>query len=105
MSQYLDGERPDFAAILYGAGSVGRVPDDAPPVFIVATADDPVVSAGNSTELFSQWRSAGHSAELHIYAGGGHGFGMLAQGLPSDHWIEAFHAWLHAQKILNGQQQ
>jgi hypothetical protein len=41
-------------------------------------------------------QEAGHSAELHLYSTGGHGFGMLAQGLPSDRWIETFHAWLVA---------
>jgi acetyl esterase/lipase len=74
----------------------GTIPDDAPPLFILAAADDPVVPATRSSELFSRWRAAGHSAELHLYSTGGHGFGMLEQGLPSDRWIETFHAWLVA---------
>jgi hypothetical protein len=34
------------------------------------------------------------SAELHIYAQGGHGFGMRTQNLPSDTWIDRFGEWL-----------
>lgn len=99
-SGYAAGERPAFGAIIYGAGADNPVPDDAPPLFIVAAADDPVVPARNAVRLFERWREGGRSAELHVYARGGHGFGMLEQGLPSDHWIEAFHAWLAGQGFL-----
>ena len=96
-TEYEAAERPDFAALIYGAGTPRTIPADAPPLFILAAADDPVVPATRSKELFSRWRAAGHSAELHLYATGGHGFGMLEQGLPSDRWIEVFHAWLSEQ--------
>ncbi len=39
------------------------------------------------------WINAKRSAELHIYAKGGHGFGMSKQDLPSDSWIERFADW------------
>ncbi len=99
-SKYAAGERPAFGAIIYGAGADTPVPEDAPPLFIVAAVDDPVVPARNAVRLFERWRDAGRSAELHVYAKGGHGFGMLEQRLPSDHWIEAFHAWLAGQGFL-----
>lgn len=95
-TEYDADERPDFAALIYGAGTPEKIPDDAPPLFILAAADDPVVPAIHSKELFSRWHAAGHSAELHLYATGGHGFGMLEQGLPSDRWIEMFYEWLVA---------
>jgi len=47
-----------------------------------------------STRYYDQWRAAGKPVELHIYARGGHGFGMHKNGLPSDHWIERFAEWL-----------
>lgn len=100
-SAYAPDERPAFAAIIYGAGTENPVPRDAPPLFIAVAADDPVVSPGDSNRLFSRWRAAGRSAELHVYSRGGHGFGMLGQGLPSDRWIEAFHAWLVAEGMAN----
>ena len=50
--------------------------------------------------LYTKWQAAGHAAELHIYAKGGHGFGMLKKDLPSDGWIERFGEWLAGQGFL-----
>ena len=43
--------------------------------------------------------SAGHKPEVHIYASGGHGFGLRKQGTSSDYWIDAFYHWLEAQGL------
>ena len=50
--------------------------------------------------IVRDWIAAGKQAELHIFAKGGHGFGMRKQGLPSDHWIERFADWLDMQGFL-----
>jgi acetyl esterase/lipase len=91
---------PNFAAPIYGRGVDAPVPQDAPPLFIVCAANDPLVPPVNSAKLFIQWKEAGKSAELHIYAKGGHGFGMLKQGLPTDHWIDRFGEWLELEGLL-----
>lgn len=92
--------RPDFAGAIYSAWTNDvPVPRDAPPLFILCAADDEMASP-ISLQLFSAWRAAGHPAELHIYAQGGHGFGMRTLGNPSDRWIERFHEWLGAQNLL-----
>ncbi len=99
--QYDAESRPNFAAPIYPALS-GRgiaVPTDAPPLFLLAANDDPMV-AGASLPLYAAWRDAGHPVELHLYAKGGHGFGMKKQGLPTDHWIERFGDWLQSQGFL-----
>ncbi len=89
-----EASRPDFLAAIYTAPYADDpVPADAPPLFALCAADDPM-AAPLSLRLFSEWRAAGHPAELHIYAQGGHGFGMRKLGLPSDTWIERFHDWL-----------
>jgi acetyl esterase/lipase len=77
--------RPSFAAPIYApvVGSV-KVPGDAPPLFLLFAGDDALVPPGDSIRLYSAWRAAGKSAELHVYARGGHGFGMRKQGLPCD---------------------
>jgi acetyl esterase/lipase len=94
------GSRPDFAAVIYGAGRADvPVPDDAPPLFVLCAADDQM-AAPLSVRLYEDWQAAGHPAELHVYAQGGHGFGMREQGLPSDTWIERFADWLQAQGLL-----
>jgi acetyl esterase/lipase len=89
-----EGQRPDFVGIIY-SNVAGPIPTGAPPAFMAAAADDPL--SGAMPDLFSRWRAAGATAELHIYATGRHGFGMAQQGLPVDHWMDAFHAWLVQQ--------
>jgi len=99
--EYDAESRPDFAAAIYSAGRDEiTVPADAPPLFVLCAADDDMASA-RSLQLYSAWREAGHPVELHIYSTGGHGFGMRKQGLPSDAWIERFHAWLEVQGLLS----
>jgi len=97
--QYDAASRPDFAAPIYGAHGEGAIPDDAPPLFILCAADDKGAMPG-SVKTFSDWRAAGHAAELHIYSKGGHGFGMSQRGLPVDHWIEGFGDWLEVQGLM-----
>ena len=78
--------RPDFAAPIYGAMPVESVSADGPPLFLLCASDDKS-AADASARLCMQWTKGGRSAELHIYAKGGHGFGMSVRGLPVDHWI------------------
>ncbi len=86
-------KEPNFAAPIYG-GWLGdsSVPASAPPLFILAAADD-AISAG-LPDLYKAWREAGKSAELHIYSKGGHGFGMSKKGIPADSWIERLYEWM-----------
>jgi hypothetical protein len=37
---------------------------------------------------------------MHLYAKGGHGFGMRAHNLPTDHWIDRFADWLELEGFL-----
>jgi hypothetical protein len=37
---------------------------------------------------------------IGIYAKGQHGFGTAKQGLPVDHWLDAFYAWLAQQGFV-----
>jgi acetyl esterase/lipase len=95
--------RPDFAAPIYpylGALREQSVPNDAPPLFVVAASDDQLGLAPDSVSLYSRWLAAKKPAELHLYSKGGHGFGMRKQGLPSDQWIERFGDWLNMQGLL-----
>lgn len=101
--QYTAASRPDFLAPIYaymGAVKAAPVPADAPPMFLVAATDDQLGLAPDSIKLYSQWIAAKKSAELHMYAKGGHGFGMRKQNLPTDQWIERFGEWLSLQGLL-----
>jgi acetyl esterase/lipase len=96
-AEYDAESRPNFAAPIYSAPcDVPSVPADAPPLFIALAGDDQM-AVDASVPLYTKWQAAKHAAELHIYAKGGHGFGMYTQGLPSDAWIERFGEWLQAQ--------
>lgn len=99
--------RPNFLAPIYAGGAAlneAIVPADAPPMFVVAATDDPLGLAKDSVTLYSKWLSAGKPAEVHIYARGGHGFGMKKQHLPTDTWIDRFGDWLGVQGLLKPSQ-
>lgn len=102
---YRSETRPNFVAPIYLAYDwVPRksVPVDGPPMFILAATDDSLGLAPQSVALYQDWTAAGRSAELMLYAKGGHGFGMRKQDLPSDRWIERFAEWLEGQGFLGG---
>jgi acetyl esterase/lipase len=104
--RYAPEGRPAFVAPIYAAA--GRlkdapVPADAPPMFIAAATDDNLGLAADSVALYEKWREAKKSVELHMYAKGGHGFGMRQHNLPTDHWIDRFADWLELQGFLKKQ--
>jgi len=101
--QYKAEGRPAFVAPIYAAATAFKdapVPADAPPMFVAAATDDQLGLAPDSILLYEKWRAAHKSVELHMYAKGGHGFGMRKQNLPTDHWIERFAEWLDLQDFL-----
>jgi acetyl esterase/lipase len=99
-TRYDAASRPEFAGSIYGALPAGHpVPADAPPLFLAVSADDPLL-AGASQPVFEAWRAQQRPAELHVYAKGGHGYGMNRSGASSDHWIEEFYWWLEAEGLV-----
>jgi acetyl esterase/lipase len=101
--RYKPEGRPAFVAPIYSGGPRSKdapVPADAPPMFIAAATDDNLGLAPYSVALYEKWTSAKKSAELHMYAKGGHGFGMRKQNIPTDHWIDRFADWLELEGFL-----
>ncbi|MGI4742059.1 MAG: alpha/beta hydrolase [Janthinobacterium lividum] len=95
-------DRPDFLALLYpGAHSRAQMPSDAPPLFAAVASDDQLGLTSESVDIYSDWLAANKPAELHVYAKGGHGFGMRTQNLPTDHWIDRFGEWLKLEGFLS----
>jgi acetyl esterase/lipase len=94
--------RPDFAAPIYPAvPPEAKAPARPMPLFLVHAHDDKTVDAwANSARLYGLWKSAGASAELHVYAEGGHGFGMRALRKPVDGWRERLREWMGAMGVL-----
>ena len=101
--QYKPEGRPAFVAPIYAAAEIfkaAKVPADAPPMFIAAATDDNLGLAPDSVALYQKWTEAHKSVELHMYAKGGHGFGMHKNNIPTDHWIDRFADWLELQGFL-----
>jgi acetyl esterase/lipase len=97
----VDGvSRPAFVGAIYAPVRPNTVvPKEAPPLFAAIAADDGVFGDMAVSPL-TAWRAVHRPVELHIYASGGHGFGMRRQGTTSDHWAEAFYAWLEASGFV-----
>ncbi|MES2441769.1 MAG: alpha/beta hydrolase [Pseudomonadota bacterium] len=67
---------------------------DAPPTFLVHAEDDDVVPVENSLLLRAALRARGVPVEMHLFAEGGHGFGLnRAVGKPVLAWPGLFLAW------------
>jgi acetyl esterase/lipase len=100
--RYAPEGRPAFVAPIYAAAGLLKdpVPVDAPPMFIAAATDDNLGLAPDSIALYEKWTAAHKSVELHMYAKGGHGFGMRKHDIPTDHWIDRFADWLQLQGWL-----
>jgi acetyl esterase/lipase len=86
-------EQLAYIAPIYGGETRGAtVPADAPPLFTAVAQDDILVKIVEG--VHGDWSGANRSSELHVFARGAHGFGMVKQGLPSDQWTQLFSAWL-----------
>ena len=69
--------RPDFQALIYPGRTLRIEPaTNSPPVFLVCGYNDrPDISEGLAG-VYLKFKQLKVPAELHIYAGSGHGFGL-----------------------------
>ncbi|WP_347841170.1 alpha/beta hydrolase [uncultured Draconibacterium sp.] len=74
---------------------------ETPPTFLVLADDDKAVVPQNSIAFYTQLKKYNVPAEMHIFAEGGHGFGIRETGLPAAEWPELFCTWLQAQKFID----
>lgn len=102
--------RPDFAVIIYpGYLAIAEknmapneeihVTPNVPPTFLVQAEDDPV-HVENSLVYFQELKNAGIPAEMHLYAQGGHGYGLRPNGLPVTGWPREAEIWLRTIHVL-----
>ena len=94
--------RPDFQGLFYPAIPKDmKVEKDTPPAFMVCGyGDRPNISEG-LPELYLTFKRAGASAELHVYSGAGHGFGLRdSNKSPAGAWPMRFEEWLRDRKFL-----
>lgn len=106
-----DPRGPNFLIFIYGGGFLDKddkskfrpgfsVPADAPPVFFLVAHDDksnPVEAA----LLYLEYKKRDLSAELQIFAKGGHGFGMRKDGKPINDWPQRCAEWMKSLGYLD----
>ena len=81
-----------------------RVDADTAPCFLVHAADDEVVPLRNSSEFAAHCAEAGVPVVSHVYAHGGHGFGLKGQR-DSVGWPDRLEEWLVFMKYAHRMQQ
>jgi acetyl esterase/lipase len=101
--------RPDFAIALY-PGHLCRnggildpgihVTKRTPPTFLLQAWDDSVDDICNSTVYARALDRAGVSAEVHLFAKGGHAFGLRKSEHPVSSWPSLVENWLRELGIL-----
>lgn len=101
--------RPDFAIAFFpghicrrgGAMDPGlRVTGRTPPTFLLQAWDDPVDDICNSTLYARALDAAEVPAEVHLFARGGHAFGLRRNESPDTVWPGLVETWLKGIGVL-----
>lgn len=113
--------RPDFGIAMYPGHMTFHtekpyelnrtlpVDSNTPPMFLLQAGNDPIDSIQNSLVYYIALKKAGVPAEYHIYAEGGHAFGLNESAqkipnwseLPIADWEKLVERWLRTIKILS----
>ncbi|MFJ6327616.1 MULTISPECIES: alpha/beta hydrolase [unclassified Rhizobium] len=80
-----------------------RVRPDTPPTFLVQAENDDVDGIEQSLAYYIALQKAGVSTEMHLYAQGGHAFGLRKADLPIGQWPMLVERWLHTIGVLEPQ--
>lgn len=99
--------RPDFAVAIYPGhlsradNSIALNPDIAthttaatPPTFLLQNEDDHVDRVEDSLSYYAALKKAGVPVEMHLYAQGGHAFGLRRTKFPVTAWPQLVETWL-----------
>lgn len=97
--------RPDFAVALYPGhlwidykkfvlNPYVPVTRETPPTFLLQAEDDHVDNVNDSLVYYIALRKAGVPVEMHLYAHGGHAFGLRHTRFPITDWPQLVDRWL-----------
>ncbi|HFL2713402.1 TPA: alpha/beta hydrolase [Legionella pneumophila] len=97
--------RPDFAIALYPGHLWTNekkfelnqdliVTNLTPPTFLIQAADDHIDSINHSLVYYIALKNANVPVEMHLYAQGGHGFGVRKTNHPITNWPQLVDIWL-----------
>lgn len=77
------------------------VTGNTPPTFLLQAEDDPVDDVLNSVMYYIALKKAGVSAEMHLYAQGGHAFGLRRTKFPITQWPRLVETWLKTIRMIS----
>jgi acetyl esterase/lipase len=96
--------RPDFAIPVYSGYLKAKdkdelapglhIPTNTPPVFLVHGGEDIISPPDHSVLMYLALKRAGIPAELHVYAGTAHDFGVRTNEHPYSKWTARCADWL-----------
>ena len=74
---------------------LNHVTQNTPPAFLVHAMDDTVCHYSESTLYAQALTKVGVEAETHLYAKGGHGFGLGSEDNGTAQWLDLAASWIH----------
>ena len=77
------------------------VTSNTPPTFLLQAEDDPVDEVRNSLVYYIALQKAKVPVEMHLFAHGGHAFGLRSTKSPVTHWPELMQTWLGTIGIIS----
>lgn len=102
--------RPDFAALIYPGLITEKnaaeklapemtVTAHTPPTFLLQAEDDPV-HVENSLLYYAALKNAKVPADMHLFAKGGHGYGLRHTELPVTDWPKLAEQWMRSLGVI-----
>lgn len=98
-----NSSRPDFQVLVYpGIRTVAldAVARNTPPAFLICAHDD-ASPAERIPNVYLALLKAGVPAEMHIYARGGHGYGIRKREMPVSSWSVRAEEWMADMGLLS----
>ena len=104
-----ESSRPDFAIAIY-PGHLATddnalnpnvpVSHETPPTFLAQAEDDHTDGVNQSLVYYAALKKAGVPVEMHLYAQGGHAFGLRRSQFPITRWPELVETWLQTIGVV-----
>jgi acetyl esterase/lipase len=77
-----------------------RIPKETPPIFLAHGDSDIISPPEHSIVMYLALKHANVSAELHIYAGAAHDFGVRPSDRPCSTWTRSCADWMRQQGFV-----
>jgi len=74
---------------------------ETPPTFLLQAEDDHVDNVNDSLAYYIALKNAGVPVEIHLYAQGGHAFGLRRTKQPITDWPQLFETWLRTIGMIS----